>query len=221
MLLQRIKSIFGSRTSEAPTLISSNIETIKGQIETLSAKDEAALHQSIDELDECLRLMEIEVYRIRDKAKGYPNSVMSGDVWFDGAALANYGEFLAHFLEGKALLKQQAKATNMWTGAVLSVCSHYRHMVGPAMIANAAISEKTGHLAYAKKAYSAVLQDFESVLDAYEDLEYAPEDEDRVSLTSLKAAAQRLVELGEVSGVNASAPAILEKVTLVLGKPNG
>ncbi len=198
---------------------SSKIENIKTCLETILEMDEAELIISREGLNECLEVMEKELKRIHSQANGYPNSSIAGGIWFDGTALANYAETLANYLSNKDFLEEQAKATNLWTGAVLSVCSHYHHMVGPAMIANAEISERTGNLEYTKTAYSAVLQDFECILEYAEEDEYKPEGDNLVALQSLKTAVTRLIEFNEISGVNIAAPEILERVKTVMDKP--
>lgn len=210
MVINKIKST--SKTEK------SKVTDVLSRLEKIFEMSEAELTKSREELNECLEIMEKEVKRIGSQANEYPNSTIAGDVWFDGAALANYGETLADFLSDKSFLKEQAKATNLWTSAVLSVCSHYHHMVGPAMIANAEISERTGDLEYTKTAYSAVLQDFGCILEYAEEEEYKLEGDDLVALESLETAATRLVELKETSGVNASAPDIIERIKVVMRK---
>jgi len=177
------------------------------------------LDENKNKLNQCLNLMEREVKRVRSQSNGYPRNSIAGDVWFDGVALANMAELLANYLSDKDYLNEQSKATNLWTGAVLSVCSHYHHRVGPAMIANASISEKTGHIEYSKTAYSAVLQDFECILEYTEEDENKPEGDDLVALNSLQMACDRLINLSEVTGINAKAPALLNRVKIVMEKP--
>lgn len=213
MVFKKIKSLFRKAKS-------SKVEEIKSLLETILNMNEAELEENKEKLNQCLVLMGKEVKRVRSQANGYPNNTISGDVWFDGAALANYGEVLAHFLSDKDFLEEQSKATNLWTGAVLSVCPHYHHLVGPAMIANASINERMGNLEYSKSAYSAVLQDFECILEYAEEDEFKPEGEDLVALNSLEFACNKLVELGEISGVNAAAPKLLERIRKVMEKPD-
>lgn len=212
MIIEKVKSLL----RKAKT---SKVEDLKFRLEKILDMSEAELVKSREELDACLDIMESEVKRIHSQANGYPNSTIAGDVWFDGAALASYGESLAGFLSDKNFLNEQAKATNLWTGAVLSVCSHYHHMVGPAMIANADINERIGNIEYTKTAYSGVLQDFECILEYAEEEEYRPEGDDLVALKSLEVAACKLIELNELSGVNAVAASILERIKVVMLKP--
>lgn len=212
MLIQKIKSLLGK-------VKISRVEDVKSRLEKILEMNEAELFVTREGLNECLEIMEEEIERVSSQANGYPNSTIAGDVWFDGATLASYGETLAGFLSEKDFVKEQAKATNLWTAAVLSVCSHYHHMVGPAMIANAEISECTGNLEYTKIAYSAVLQDFECILEYAEEEQYRPADDDLIALRSLETAATKLIELKELSGVNAGAPKILERINIVMRKP--
>lgn len=196
----------------------SRVNKLEAQLDNILKMNETELLEFSEGLNECLNLMEEEVERVKSKANDYPHAGMAGDVWFDGAALAGYGEALAHFLADKDFLAAQARATHAWTIAVLSVCAHYHHMVGPAMIANASIKERMGDLAYAKWAYGAVLQDFESILEYAEEDNYKPVGDDLTSLQSLECAATRLIELNELSGENGIAPSILERIKIVMKK---
>ena len=212
LIIEKVKSLL----RKAKT---SKVEDLKFRLEKILDMSEAELVKSREELDACLDIMDREVKRVHSQANGYPNSIIAGDVWFDGTALASYGESLAGFLSDKNFLNEQAKATNLWTGAVLSVCSHYHHMVGPAMIANAEINERIGNLEYAKTAYSGVLQDFECILEYAGEEGYRPEREDLVALKSLEIAACKLIELNELSGVNAAAVSVLERIKVVMMRP--
>jgi len=213
MVIDRIKSLFSLGDA-------SKMKEVNNRLEKVLASDLSKLVDSKEQLDELLELMENEVKRIRSQANGYPNATIAGDVWFDGAALAEHGEALANFLPEEKFLEEKAKATIIWTGAVLSVCSHYHHMVGPAMIANAKISEKMGNMDYAKGAYSAVLQDFECILEYAEEDDTKPIGEDLVAIQSLESAAKRLVELNDITGVNAASSEILERIKIVMDKPS-
>jgi hypothetical protein len=213
-MFKKIKSLFVK-----PQV--SKIGDIKSFMQEIMDFDESALLNERAKLVNCLELMENEVKRVRSQANGYPRSTISGDVWFDGFSLASMGEALANHLSDKDFLEEQSVATNIWTGAVLSVCSHYHHMVGPAMIANASINEKTGNINYSKTAYGAVLNDFECILEYAEEYEYRPEGEDLVALQALQTACEKLVQLRELSGVNAKAPEILNRIAITMNKPVG
>ncbi|WP_444997130.1 hypothetical protein [Aliikangiella sp. IMCC44359] len=219
VVVKESESVFGKLKSLFSKTEPSRVEELKSCIDDILKMQEADLTDNKEKLSHCLELMEKEVKRVKAQSNGYPNSTIAGDVWFDGAALANLGEALAYFLSDKDFLEEQSKATNLWTGAVLSVCSHYHHMVGPAMIANASINEKTGNIEYSKTAYSAVLQDFECILEYSEEDDFKPEGDDEVALQSLQTACNRLVELDELSGVNSKAPELLKRIRAVMKKP--
>lgn len=197
----------------------SKVAKLNEKVENLLNKNELELLRCRKELTHCLDLMDDEVKRIQAQSRGYPQNSTSGGVWLDGVSLASMGEAIANHLSDKDFINEQAKATNIWTGAVLSVCSHYHHMVGPAMIANASISQKIGNIDYSKKAYSAVLQDFECILQYAEEGEYKPEGDDMVALNSLQVACEKLVELNELSGINSKAPEFLKRIAVAMGKP--
>ena len=170
-------------------------------------------------VEKCLALMEVEASRIRSRVDASQRSGMGGDMWVDGVRLAGQAEALARFLADKDCLPEQARATNVWAKATLAVCGHYRHLVGPAMIAVASISERMGDEKRATAAYTAVLLDFVCVLDGVEDDAFKPGVDDEVALRCLETACRRLVDLGALPGPSADAPAVLLKIQSVWDKP--
>jgi hypothetical protein len=215
-IIAKIKNFFSVARQE--DLDSSKVAELEEIVDAILNMDSATLQQNINLLDSCLKLMEFEVLRVDEQAASYPDCPIKAGVWMDGATLADCGEALAGYLSDKDLLAQQAKATDLWTCATLSVCSHYHHLVGPAMIANAAINERTGNIEYSKTAYSSILQDFECILELVEASGEHPVDENAIALESLKAAATRLVELDELTGNNGKAPDILQRIDVVFSQ---
>jgi|GEM_PF-1612526 len=190
-ITSRIKAFFSGKKNKKP-LLTSSVSKAESLVNKLLEKNAEELKTEVSDLDDCLILLEHEVLRIQKLSK---KSARRGDVYFDGAALSEICRTLAIHLADKNLISQEAKVTNLWTGAVLSVNAHYHHLVGPAMIANAKISERTNNLEYAKKAYDAVIQDFRGILDYVQDDEYRPCDEELISIESLNEAVCRLIKI--------------------------
>ncbi|MGC4045700.1 MAG: hypothetical protein QM758_18060 [Armatimonas sp.] len=134
-----------------------------------------------------------QVNTLRAKANGYPANPIQADVWMDGAALATHGAALTEALHETDWTEAELTAAQCWASATLAVQSHYRNLVGPAMLAMAGPAERLGDVTQAAGLYDAVIKDFEDLIDTYEG-ETAPlseEDEDRVALESLKTALER------------------------------
>ena len=164
-------------------------------------------------------MLDKEVERVKKQANGYPGKGnINARVWLDGVALANYGKTLADFLSKKDFLNEQVNATGLWAKATLSVCSHYHHMVGPAMVAYGAVNESAGNIETAKKTYSAVLQDFECILNYVEEDENMPEGDRLIALQSLQSAATKLLNLEEDSEMHKHASKITSRIHNVLLK---
>lgn len=171
-----------------------------------------------DSLNECLNLMGIEVERVRKQANGYPGVSIDAIVWVDGVALASCGETLADFLSTKDFLKEQLRATGLWAKATLSVCSHYHHMVGPAMIAFATVSERAGNIEAAKASCNAVMRDFECILEDAEEDECKPAGEELIAIQSLKSAATKILKLEDDSEMQNTASQIVDRIDSVMLK---
>ena len=163
-------------------------------------------------------MLDREVERVKKQANGYPDKGGNAGVWFDGVTLANYSKTLADFLSTKDFLKEQLHATGLWAKATLSVCSHYHHMVGPAMIAYATVNERAGNIDVAKKTCTAVLKDFECLLTDAEEDENKPDGDRLVALKSLQSAATKLLKLEEDSDMHKTASKIISRFQSVLLK---
>ena len=112
-----------------------------------------------------------------------------------GTGYANLCRRLTLHFRKSDWLAREENASALWARATLAVCSHYHHMVGPAMLANADCQERLGNTDKAAQMYRAVVADFEFLLgdDAAED----PVDEDeRTAIESLRTALRRLLDIG-------------------------
>ncbi len=163
-----------------------------------------------------LRRLDKEIESIKAQANGYPNGTVSALVWMCGAGYANLGHRLTlHFREAGWLAREE-NASALWARATLAVCSHYHHMVGPAMLANADCQQRLGNADRAVTMYRAVVADFEFLLDG--DPAGGPLDEDgRTAIESLRTAAVRLLDLGldedrreKLEALQSAADAVLE-----------
>lgn len=136
---------------------------------------------------------------VKENANGYPNGTISGNVWFAGYRMAALGERLTEHFKAAGWLGNESNAANLWAKATLSVCSHYHDMVGPAMLAVADCAERLEDLDEAIRSYQAVVADFAWLADEWNEETVAPPEDQRLALSCLKTAAERLLAL-EASG---------------------
>ena len=132
---------------------------------------------------------------VKDNANGYPNGSISGNVWFAGYRMAALAEGLTGYFKAAGWLGNEANAANLWAKATLSVCSHYHHMVGPAMLAAADCAERRGDPEEAIHSYKVVVADFAWLSDEWNQETEAPPEDQRLALCCLKTAAERLIAL--------------------------
>lgn len=148
-------------------------------------------------VEAALTFLAEQVTLLREKANGYPANPIQADVWMDGAALATHGAALAEALHETDWTEAELTAAQCWASATLAVQSHYRNLVGPAMLAMAEPAERLGEIEYAASLYDAVIKDFEDLIDTYEG-EAEPlseDDDDRIALESLKTALERRLDI--------------------------
>ena len=198
---------------------SNKIRALKAQVEGFVVLSDYELEEEIDDIRTCLSYMEDQSIRIKKDSNGYPNTAIDTGVWMDGYLLINYSEAIAFFLSDKPYVNEEARATKIWSDTVFSVCSHYHHFVGPAMIASASVAIKQGDLEYAKKAYSAVITDFLGVLESVEKEQEYPNKDDEISLDSLRLAVQ-----GKLSGPDSdeeisTLTSLEQRVKLIFDRP--
>lgn len=160
--------------------------------------------------------LQSEIERIKVEANGYPAATISAEVWLDGAGYAELCRKLFEHFRSADWLDREENASALWARATLAVCSHYHHLVGPAMLANADCHERLGNNDHAAAMYRAVIADFRMFLeDDY--TEQSLGDEERIAIDALKSAAHRLIEMGgsddddkkELEKIRAEANALL------------
>ncbi len=188
-----IRSIFSRGGSD-------QFDAIKPDVEKLLATpvDSDADRDAVDEqVVAVLERLNDEINRIRRAAKGYPKrGGMAATDWMEGVGFADLSCALYEHFERSGWLQRAENASALWAKAVLAVCSHYHHMVGPAMLANADCQERLGNVDRATHMYRAVVGDFEFLLDDYTEGETVELDEDsRTAIESLDTAVSRLLEL--------------------------
>jgi dimeric dUTPase (all-alpha-NTP-PPase superfamily) len=198
---------------------SNKIRELNTQIEGFVALSDYELEEEIDDIRTCLSYMEAQSIRIKKESNGYPNTAIDAGVWMDGYLLINYSEALAFFLSDKPYVKEEARSTKIWSDTVFSVCSHYHHFVGPAMIASASVAIKQGDLEYAKKAYSAVITDFLGVLESVEKEQKCPNKDDQISLDSLRLAVQGRLNSSDSDEEISTLISLEQRIKLIIDKP--
>lgn len=162
--------------------------------------DSSAEREAIDgRIMTVLETLGAEIGRIREQGKDAPGiSGLSGDDWVAGIGCADQACALYEHFDGAGWTERAENASALWAQAVLAVCPHYHHMVGPAMIANARCHEALGNAVRADSMYRAVLGDFEQLVDEFEAFD-ALGNEDRAAIESLDTAIERLLALGALT----------------------
>lgn len=206
-------------SSERPHV---DYETIKAEVEgilRLDLSSEAARDSNGDLVLSVLQHLDAEVENIRQQANGYPANPISGLVWLNGAGYGNLASALTHHFRNAGWLKREEHASALWAKATLAVCSHYHHMVGPAMLANAACHDRLGNTERATQMYGGVVKDFASIAHEWIDEAESPSDENRVALESLQMATERLLSRGITDLDGIDLPALNSQVQDVLSRP--
>lgn len=143
-----------------------------------------------------LRHLDTEIENIRKQANGYPANPISALVWMNGAGFGNLACVLTKHFQKAGWLKREENASALWAKVTLSVCSHYHHMVGPAMLANADCNDRLGNIDRATEMYGGVVKDFSFITADWVTETDSPQNEDRIALESLLTALERLLERG-------------------------
>lgn len=142
-----------------------------------------------------LERLDKEIESIRTQANSYPDGSIPALVWLSGTGYADLCRRLTlHFREADWLAREE-NASALWARATLAVCSHYHHMVGPAMLANAGCQERLGNAERAAKMYRAVVADFEFLLEG-DFTEITIDGDRRIAIESLRNAVVRLLDIG-------------------------
>lgn len=210
-----IRSFFGSTpdaaTAQAATRISAptqmEFDTIKAEVEgilKLDLSSEVARESNGELVLNALRHLGAEVENVRQQANGYPANPISSLVWMNGVGYGNLACALTHHFRNAGWLKREENASALWAKATLAVCSHYHHMVGPAMLANADCHDRLGNADRATQMYGGVVKDFALIADNWLNDTDAPSDEDRLALESLQTATERLLsrDVAELDGID-------------------
>jgi len=177
--------------------------------------DRSAIHSNIKLIDECLVSLEKASARLNPPKKRWSlfQSARGGN-WLMGAGIANCAAQVSYKLEDMNLLDLEERSVNVWGSSILAVCSHYHHMVGPAMIAAAKIAERRENPERVKQLCNAVIEDFQTILEQCEDDGRCPDkdEEDYTSLQSLEFAVQKFIDLGEADEKTVQLKVRLENV---------
>lgn len=143
-----------------------------------------------------LRHLDAAIEIVRQRANGYPANPISAAMWFDGVDYGNFADALTHHFWNVGWLEREENASALWAKAMLAVCSHYHHMVGPAMLANADCHDRLGNVDRATQMYGAVVKDFTCIVDYWANKTDMPTKENRLALESLLFATERLLSRG-------------------------
>ncbi len=208
MMWKQIRSLFGRKSTGGGSQL--DFDVTRSDVESVLALNlatETDREKHSEQVLNTLKRLDAEIETIRQRANGYPAGPISADVWLNGAGYANLTCALTQHFKKAGWLKREENASALWAKATLAVCSHYHHMVGPAMVANADCHERLGDSERASQMYSGVVKDFAFLLDDWDDESDAPSDDDRLAIESLKIATDRLLaggtnQLDSISLVN-------------------
>jgi hypothetical protein len=162
-----IRSLLGGTPTEKPQAVPQtsqkpqiDFDTIKSEVEHILELDfnsESARESHGELVLNALRHLDAEIESVRQQAKGYPANPVSALVWMNGAGYGNLACALTHHFRIAGWLKREENANALWAKATLAVCSHYHHMVGPAMLANADCHNRLGNTDRAMQMYGGVV----------------------------------------------------------------
>ena len=215
LMWKLIRTLFsGSPTGEKPQSVAQistkpqmNFDAIKSEVEgilKLDFRSEAARELNGELVLNVLHHLDAEIEDVRQEANGYPANPISALVWMNGAGYGNLACALTHHFRNAGWLKREENASALWAKTTLAVCSHYHHMVGPAMLANADCQDRLGNAGQATQMYGGVVKDFAIIADGWLNETDAPTDDDRLALESLQTATERLLSRGaeELDGID-------------------
>jgi hypothetical protein len=196
-----------------------NLDTVGDAIKEFAQKSAETPEKELRNV--AMRVLDVlhrECVEVSKKADGYPANPISADVWLNGAMLGPMAESLADLLDQRGLHDLEEQAHCLRCMAVLSVQSHYHHLVGPAMLARAECNERLGNPDLAVQIYQAVIGDFSWFVEQGESEPDAPSDEDRISLECLAQALDRIVAIQPDSADVAERRALRERCESVLAR---
>ena len=132
---------------------------------------------------------------IEQKSGDYPTSLISADVWMNGAFLNEWAYFMAQYFKRENDKKSELQMLFIRAKVTNAIMSHYHHLVGPTMVdlgicylAND-LSEK------AEECFNAVILDFEWLIDEYIDHNVEINEEDAISISALQRAYEGILGL--------------------------
>ncbi|HCS53133.1 hypothetical protein [uncultured Rubinisphaera sp.] len=216
-----IRSLFTHEPDENPA--TDNFDAMKSEVEQilqldLSSDDSREEHSEF--VVAVLRKLDTEIENISQQANGYPANPISALVWMNGAGYGSLASALTCHFHDAGWLKREENASALWAKVTLAVCSHYHHMVGPAMLANADCHERLGNTDRAAQMYGGVVKDFSFIADDWANESTSPTDDDRLALESLQTAVQRLLANGvnDLDGIDVTA--IQQQTAFILSRPH-
>jgi hypothetical protein len=200
----RLRNFFSIKSqsdkSQSDNIPMSEFDSLKAQVTeilNLDLSSEPSRKQYSEQVFSTLQQLNTEIEKIRQLANGYPANPISASIWFSGAGYSNLAHALTEHFRAAGWLKREETASALWAKATLAVNSHYHHLVGPAMLANADCQERLGNVERAANIYVSVVKDFIFLIDDWMSETVAPIDEERIALSSLDTAVSRLLFLGE------------------------
>jgi hypothetical protein len=184
------------------TMEATTFDTIKVSVEeilTFDLNTQEAFDTHTIQIFNTLKQLEAAIEDIAQRANNYPQNTIMGDGWMDGYGYASLARALTLHLQAQGTnkcLPYEGHASVSWLRATLAVCSHYRNLVGPAMITHASYHERTDNHPHALLMYTAVVKDFVCLLESWVDSADVPNEDDRIALESLKIAVEKLLSSG-------------------------
>lgn len=172
--------------------VKSAVEEILG----LDLSTREAQNKHLRLVSSAFELLGSAISGVRKSANGYPSQPISAAVWINGAGLGQLSYALTQHLKNAGWLAQEERASALWAQATLAVCSHYHHLVGPAMLSNADCQERLGNKERASQLYASVAADFAFLVEDWFNENESPPEEELIAIKSLQTATRRLLALG-------------------------
>ncbi len=219
-MLKWIRSLFAKEPKDGPPPM--DFDALKSEVEQVLALDlssDVTREENGAFVLNVLRHLDVEIENIRQQANGYPASSISALVWLNGAGYGNLACALTDHFHRAGWLKREENASALWAKVTLAVCSHYHHMVGPAMLANADCHDRLGNADRATQMFGGVVKDFAFIANDWANESDCPHDEDRLAIESLQTAVDRLLARGvsDIDGIDLAA--IQADTAAVLSRP--
>jgi hypothetical protein len=189
-----------AENAHADTFDMSKFDELKAQVNEilkLNLSNEETRQKYGEQVFRTVQQLSTEIEKVRQSANGYPANPTSASIWFLGLGYSNLACALTEHFKIAGWLKREENASALWAKATLAVNSHYHHLVGTAMLANADCQERLGNVEHATNIYISVVKDFVFLVDDWVSETVAPVDEERIALSSLNTAVTRLLSLGE------------------------